>query len=118
MEHVVQFSIQHSNFTQPLPIQGSASWVDVAPQDRQRTEHWLTETPGVDADRSLETVGQRLPRDRAPDAVGKARKIREAYAEIDRHCRVSAGGQREPQREVDVGGARVLEKQRAFQRSQ
>jgi hypothetical protein len=86
--------------------------------DRQRSE--LRRSPGscVDGDRAIETVINRRSVDRPPQGVTQARQVREAHNEIDRELGLGAGRERQAERQIDGGRARVLKKQRAAQRAQ
>jgi hypothetical protein len=78
---------------------------DRAAEERHRTELRRAIAAGVDADRAVEAIHDRLPADGAPDRLGERRQIGEADRQLDGEVRGGAGGERQTERQVNGAGA-------------
>jgi hypothetical protein len=75
----------------------------------------LPERPGVDTNRSIQPIGERLTTGRAPRRVTQSRQVGEADRDIDRdHCFLACR-EWQAERELGIGGAGLLEIERAVE---
>jgi len=66
----------------------------------------------------VEAITYRLPREHAPPDTAEPRKIAEADRDVDRDDNVAAAAERQAERKVGIGRARLVEIERAFQRAE
>jgi hypothetical protein len=85
-------------------------------EERHRAEDRLPERAGIDANRSIEAIRERLTARRAPRGIPEAREIGKAERDIDGNDSLLARRERQPERELRVGGARVFEVERPLER--